>query len=138
MKMALLLGLNMAAQKDPELNYFPMDTSNLQLYIEQFSMKKNPESNLNCSSTSNDKKAVFRRAGEAEIQSCQKPQAQHRDPQVGGISQIQSISLKVEGLESHITCPNPWDLQWRDKPSKYLALKTNGAHIQEVQRAIGN
>lgn len=38
----------------------------------------------------------------------------------------------------YIRQPNPWDLQWRDEPLKYLALETNGPHVQKTQKAIGN
>lgn len=60
------------------------------------------------------------------------------NPQVGGISQIQSISLSSKVLEPQIIHPNPWDLHQRDEAPKCLALKTSMAYTQETQRTIGN
>lgn len=45
--------------------------------------------------------------------------------------------LRSKEFVSCIRHLNPWKLHWRDRPPKYLALKTNGAYIQETQKAIG-
>ena len=74
--------------------------------------------------------------GQAEMQAHQHPlppQCSHL--QLGGISQTQSFSLKSKGFMLHA---DPWDLQQRDESPKGLALKTNKAHIQDTQKAVGN
>ena len=55
------------------------------------------------------------------------PYSQHGDTQLRGISQ--SFSLRNKEFMPHPRHPKPWDLRWRDEPSKCLALKTNGAYI---------
>lgn len=47
----------------------------------------------------------MRQTEEAGMWSGQKPQPQHDDPQVGEISQTQSIFLKKEVFENHIRYP---------------------------------
>lgn len=69
---------------------------------------------------------------------CPKPHPGHSNPQLGGNSQIWNFSLWSEVFSPHIGHPNPWDLPHGDKPSKFLALKTNGAYIQETQKFVGN
>ena len=39
---------------------------------------------------------------------------------------------------SHIRHPNPWDVHWKDKPPKKLALKTHRTYTEKNERAIGN
>ena len=118
----------------------PMDTPNLQLHMEQSPLRKTGKL-AECFSTTKDKRATSRWIGEAETLSCQKSHSQHDNPQWGGISQIQSFSLRSMGgavCATHIRHPNSWNLHQRDEPPKHLALKTNGAYIQETQRAVGN
>lgn len=40
-------------------------------------------------------------------------------------------SMRNEGFVSHISHPNSWNLQQRDKLPKHLALKANRSNIQE-------
>lgn len=59
----------------------------------------------------------------------QKPHPWHGDPQLEGISQIQSFSVKSEGSVPHLMQPDPWDLHQRDELPIYLSLKTSiGSH----------
>lgn len=46
--------------------------------------------------------------------------------------------MRSEGLILHIRHPNPWDLHWREKPAKHLALETNRTYIEETQKAVEN
>jgi len=115
----------MVAYKDPELPS-PMETSNLQLHTEQFSLKKTcklPEQLLY--------NKDIKKFEEAEIRF-------HQAGEEGGISEIQNVSVRNEKPEPYIRHPNSWDLHWRDEPPKHLALKINGAYIQESQTVVTN
>lgn len=67
------------------------------------------------------------------MQSHQNPDLKCGDSQVGGISKIWGLSLRL-----YIRCPNPGDLYHNDEPLKHLALKTSRANTQDTQRAVGN
>ena len=73
---------------------------------------------------------------EVEIESQQKPYLQHSHPQSGGISQVQSFSLKSKQSVFHMRHPNLWNLQWRDEPPTCLTLKTNEAYVQDTQGVV--
>lgn len=66
--------------------------------------------------------------GKSDRDSHLKPHPTCGNPQSGGVSQIQSFSLRIKGFMPHIRPPDPWDLQWRDEPPlpKCLTLKTKG------------
>lgn len=85
-----------------------------------------------------DKRATSRWAGEAEMWSRQKPHSRHSDTQEGRTSWVWCYSMRSMGFGSHIGHSNLWDLQWRDRPPKYLALETNGAYVQGTQGLWGS
>lgn len=66
--------------------------------------------------------------GKSERDPHLKPHPTYGNPQSGGVSQIQSFSLRIEGFMPHIRPPDPWDLRRRDEPPlpKCLTLKTKG------------
>lgn len=88
------------------------------------------------SSTTKDKMTPSRQVGEAETRFDQKLHPWHIKPQSGGISQTESISLRSEGYLPHIGYLKPLDLQQRDELLKWLALKTNGALVQQTLTAV--
>ena len=47
-------------------------------------------------------------------------------------------SMRSMGFGSHIGHSNLWDLHWRDRPPKYLALETNGSYVQGTQGLWGS
>lgn len=69
-----------------------------------------------------------------DTHSCQKPHPRRGDPQPGEIS----FFLRTKRFVICIRHSNPWKLHWRDRPPKYMALKTNGAYVRETQKAVGN
>lgn len=87
-------------------------------------------------STTKDKRdALGKRSREVLLP---KPLPEAWQPTVRGISKVWNFSLKSQGFDLHIMYSNAWVLHCRDKPPKYLALKTNGEHIQENHKTIGN
>lgn len=115
----------------------PTDTTDLQLHMAQFPLKKTWKL-AGSSSTKKDLKVPSRWVGEVVTGSHQKPHLQCSHPQSGGTSSIQSYSLRTERSVPSITNPNPRKLHQRDELPKHLALKTNGVYIQEDHRAVGN
>lgn len=61
----------------------------------------------------------------------------HKQKELRVILQIQSFLLRSKGFVPHISHSSPWDLHWRDKPPKHLALKPIGLTFRK-NSAIGN
>ena len=78
--------------------------------------------------------------GRKDKQYCQgeKPHPSHSNPQLGEITKVQIFSLSCEGFRFHVSHCNPQILCRRDKPLKYLTLKTNGNYVQENYRTRGS
>lgn len=81
-----------------------------------------------------------------EMQCCQHPHPWHADPQSGDISQLWSFSLRSNGVHIPHQASQTLGLldvstivfqSQRDEPLKCLALKINGAYIQETQKVMG-
>lgn len=80
---------------------------------------------------------MLRWVGEAETCLTIKPHTLHNDPQLGGISQIQSFFLMSKEFLFPVRHLSPWDLYQRDKPLKPLVWKSNRV-ISRRPVSVGN
>lgn len=87
------------------------DTMNLQLHMEQFSLEKTKRTKLKprwetLTHCANEKKSTTKRVGEAETQSCPKPDTKHSDSQSGGNSKPRASPQGVKDWNPDIRYPN--------------------------------